>query len=56
MVSFTQDESHETLIVRAKDFFDNATPSGNSVAAETLCAPAPLITVTTKDGRRLYFV
>ncbi len=33
---FYTGRSHETLIVRAKDFFDNATPSGNSVAAETL--------------------
>ncbi|MBC8028820.1 MAG: thioredoxin domain-containing protein [Pyrinomonadaceae bacterium] len=33
---FFTGQSHETLIVRAKDFFDNATPSGNSVAAETL--------------------
>ena len=29
-------KSHEQLIVRTKDYFDNATPSGNSVAAETL--------------------
>ncbi len=33
---FFTGKSHETLIVRAKDFFDNATPSGNSVAAEVL--------------------
>lgn len=29
-------ESHEQLIVRSKDYFDNATPSGNSVAAVVL--------------------
>src|SRR6185295_18429253 len=31
---FYTGRSHENLIVRSKDFFDNATPSGNSVAAE----------------------
>jgi uncharacterized protein YyaL (SSP411 family) len=33
---FYTGKSHEELIVRTKDFFDNATPSGNSVAAEVL--------------------
>jgi uncharacterized protein len=33
---FYTGKSHEQLIVRSKDFFDNATPSGNSVAAGVL--------------------
>jgi uncharacterized protein len=33
---FYNGRSGERLIVRQKDYFDNATPSGNSVAAETL--------------------
>ncbi|HEY6803691.1 MAG TPA: thioredoxin domain-containing protein [Pyrinomonadaceae bacterium] len=33
---FFTGKSHESLIVRSKDFFDNATPSGNSVAAIAL--------------------
>ncbi len=32
---FTSND-HEELIVRNKDFFDNATPSGNSVAADVM--------------------
>ena len=35
---FYTGRSHEDLIVRSKDFFDNATPSGNSVAAESPAA------------------
>jgi uncharacterized protein len=33
---FFTGKSHEQLIVRAKEFLDNATPSGNSVAARSL--------------------
>lgn len=33
---FYTGKSHEELIVRAKDYMDNATPSGNSVATEVL--------------------
>ena len=33
---FFTGKSHEKLIVRSKDYFDNATPSGNSVAANVL--------------------
>jgi len=41
--------SHENLIVRSKDYFDNATPSGNSVAAGVLLRLAIL---TGKDRYR----
>jgi uncharacterized protein YyaL (SSP411 family) len=34
--------NHEELIVRNKDYFDNATPSGNSVAADVLLKLAKL--------------
>jgi uncharacterized protein YyaL (SSP411 family) len=37
---FFTGKSHENLIVRSKDFFDNATPSGNSVAALVLIKAA----------------
>jgi uncharacterized protein YyaL (SSP411 family) len=33
---FFTSNDHEDLIVRNKDFYDNATPSGNSVAADVL--------------------
>jgi len=48
---FFTGKSHETLIVRAKDFFDNATPSGNSVAAEVLLRIG-LLTNNTDYRRR----
>jgi uncharacterized protein YyaL (SSP411 family) len=39
---FFTGNNHEDLIVRSKDYFDNATPSGNSVAAEALIKLANL--------------
>jgi len=33
---FDTSDDHETLITRPKDIFDNATPSGNAVAADVL--------------------
>jgi uncharacterized protein YyaL (SSP411 family) len=42
-------KSHERLIVRSKEWFDNATPSGNSVAALSLLRLALL---TAKDDYR----
>ena len=36
-------ESHEALVARTKDFFDNATPSGNSVAADVLLRLSALL-------------
>jgi uncharacterized protein len=40
---FFTGKSHEPLIVRSKDYFDNATPSGNSVAAAVLLRLAILV-------------
>jgi hypothetical protein len=47
---FYTGKSHESLIVRSKDYYDNATPSGNSVAAEVLVRLAAL--TDNKDYRR----
>jgi uncharacterized protein YyaL (SSP411 family) len=40
---FFTGKDHEPLISRTKDFFDNATPSGNSVAADVLVRLAALL-------------
>ncbi len=39
---FQTGRDHETLVVRRKDFIDNAIPSGNSMAAESLLRLAKL--------------
>jgi uncharacterized protein len=36
-------KDHESLLTRTKDFFDNATPSGNSVAADVLLRVAAVL-------------
>jgi uncharacterized protein len=40
---FFTSSDHESLITRTKDFFDNATPSGNSVAADVLLRMAAIL-------------
>jgi len=47
---FFTGKSHENLIVRSKDYFDNATPSGNSVAAMVLLRLAKAKNSTTNSG------
>src|SRR5262249_47234374 len=42
-------KDHESLLTRTKDFFDNATPSGNSVAADVLVR---LGTILERDDYR----
>jgi uncharacterized protein YyaL (SSP411 family) len=43
-------KDHESLLTRPKDFFDNATPSGNSVAADVLLRMAAVL--DREDYRR----
>jgi uncharacterized protein YyaL (SSP411 family) len=40
---FFTSADHETLVTRTKDLFDNATPSGNSVAADVLVRMAAML-------------
>jgi uncharacterized protein YyaL (SSP411 family) len=40
---FFTGRDHEALLTRTKDFFDNATPSGNSVAADVLLRLAAIL-------------
>ncbi|HXH20511.1 MAG TPA: thioredoxin domain-containing protein [Dehalococcoidia bacterium] len=42
---------HETLIARPRDFFDNATPSGTSVAADVMLRIAVLTGDTDRERR-----
>jgi uncharacterized protein YyaL (SSP411 family) len=48
---FFTGKNHEELIVRSKDYFDNATPSGNSVAAAILLK----LSVLTGDEQYSHF-
>jgi len=50
------DIGHEALITRTKDYFDNATPSGNSVAADVLVRLGALLgrNDLTDMARRLF--
>jgi len=48
---FFTGKSHESLIVRSKDYFDNATPSGNSVAVLVLLR---LATLTGREDYRSF--
>ena len=47
---------HEALITRTKDYFDNATPSGNSVAADVLVRLGALLERDdfTEKAKRLF--
>ena len=47
---------HEALITRTKDYFDNATPSGNSVAADVLVRLGALLERNdfTETAKRLF--
>ncbi len=52
------DIGHEALITRTKDYFDNATPSGNSVAADVLVRLGALLgrnDLTEKAAQSLRF-
>src|ERR1043166_1836103 len=48
---FFTSNDHEELIVRNKDFYDNATPSGNSAAADVLCRLAKLRSEERRVGK-----
>jgi uncharacterized protein YyaL (SSP411 family) len=49
---FQTGRDHETLVVRRKDFIDNAIPSGNALAAESLLTLWRCWWATTTTGTR----